>query len=150
MQGEKLFSEHKAHNTVMINDTDQSQCWGTFRLAKRAHVRVLSITSHSITMKMTDQKGQTAERKIDFHNGKLRIVDRSPNAELTSFLHFEKELLGELKEGGTTVKSGNTRWGKQLYSPEFGIKKAVSVLEISGKDQIDVEIELEKLYASVV
>lgn len=48
------------------------------------------------------------------------------------------------------IKNGNIRWDKQQYSPEFGIIKGVSVLEISGDGQVDVEIELEELYASVV
>lgn len=146
----EYFRSTRAHNTVMINDMDQSQCWSAFRLAKRSHTHVLSATHHSIIMEMTDQKGKSAKRKIDFKNGKLRISDKSSNAWLTSFLHFEKELSGELEKGAVKIKNGNIRWDKQQYSPEFGIIKGVSVLEISGDGQVDVEIELEELYASVV
>ena len=146
----EYFRSTRAHNTVMINGTEQSQCWGAFRLAKRSHTQVLSVSRHSITMEMIDQKGQSTERKIEIKNGKLRILDKSPNAKLTSFLHFEKELCEKLKKSAVIIKNGNIRWDVQQYSPEFGIIKGVSALEVSGNGQIDLEIELEELYASVI
>ena len=56
----------------------------------------------------------------------------------------------KLKKSAVIIKNGNIRWDVQQYSPEFGIIKGISALEVSGNGQIDLEIELEELYASVI
>lgn len=34
----EYFRSTRAHNTVMLDEVEQSECWGSFRVARRAHV----------------------------------------------------------------------------------------------------------------
>ena len=57
-----FFRSTAAHNTVMVNDTEQSQCWGAFRMAKRSKVNVVSVSEKSIVIELMDQRGQTVKK----------------------------------------------------------------------------------------
>lgn len=52
-----FFRSTAAHNTVMVNDTEQSQCWGAFRMAKRSKVNVVRVSENSIVIELMNQRG---------------------------------------------------------------------------------------------
>lgn len=130
-----FFRSTAAHNTVMVDGTEQSQCWGAFRLAKRSQVRVLEVTDSSITMEMTDQKGQKAKRAIEFTDTELHISDQAEGKQLTAFIHLMALI--------STTHSVEERTMDQPYAPDYGHKETIAVKELKAKDIIDVRINLE-------
>lgn len=82
-----FFRSTAAHNTVMVEGVEQSQCWGSFRLAKRSSVCVLSVTETSITMEMTDQKNNKIRREIVINDSDIIIRDKA-DQHIVSFLHL--------------------------------------------------------------
>ena len=129
-----FFRSTSAHNTVMIDGVEQSQCWGAFRLAKRSSTKVLEVTDDSISMEMTDQKGRKAERKIVFCD-KLAVVDRSHGHSLRSYIHSAKEISVSHNAEETALK--------QEYAAGFGEKETVECRQLSGKDSLEYEINFQ-------
>jgi uncharacterized heparinase superfamily protein len=142
------FRSTRAHNTVMINNTEQSQCWGAFRLAKRSKLRILSVKHNSIEMELTDQKGQKVIRKIKLDNKSLSVKDTSPGNHVTEFFHFAWLITGEKVE---FIKSGKENIicdNEQLYSTEYGVKQKITEWQFSAADGMELCIDLEGVYAS--
>lgn len=129
-----FFRSTAAHNTVKISETEQSQCWGTFRMAKRSSVKVNLVTDDRIEMEMTDQKGQKVTRTIQIGE-KLTVVDVSDTNHLTAFLHI-------LEDVDYTVE-GDKQLVPQSYAPEYGLKSNINALMYTGSGQIAVQIELK-------
>ena len=69
-----FFRSTAAHNTVMVNDTEQSQCWGAFRMAKRSKVNVVSVSENSIVIELIDQCGQAVKRTIQLEKN-MKVTD---------------------------------------------------------------------------
>ena len=71
----------QAHNTVVVNNRNQSEVWGGFRVAKRAVTSILKkkmdeiVASHDGYKKM----GITHTRKFNFDSEGLKIVDSLSN-----------------------------------------------------------------------
>ena len=128
-----FFRSTAAHNTVMIDDTEQSQCWSSFRLAKRSQMKVLEVTDNSITMEMTDWKNRKAQRKIVLDDN-LTVTDTVAGHSLTSFIH----VLGDL-EISYGAKENTV---SHFYSPDFGIKNPIAAKKLSGKNRIEIQMTL--------
>lgn len=140
-----FFRSTAAHNTVTLNGVEQSQCWGAFRLAKRSNTKVLDVTDHSITMGMTDQKGQTIQRQIVFRDG-LVITDTSDGNEINSYLHFLKkpeEKDGCLRcDGLKMVFENNVEavMQKYPYAEDYGDKSVCYAVSSSGVSEVCTQI----------
>lgn len=117
-----FFRSTPAHNTVMVDGVEQSQCWGAFRLAKRSNTKVLDVTDSSITMEMTDQSGNRIKRRILF--GETLNVDDSVEGQLIhSWVHTSEQV----------VTSSATKEELVDYAPDYGIKERIKALCLSGK-----------------
>ena len=128
-----FFRSTAAHNTVMINNTEQSQCWGAFRMAKQSKVNVVSVSEDSIVIELVDQRGQLIKRTIQL--GKtLKIMDESSGNKLTAFLHATKEM-------DATYNSVSQKISQQ-YAPEYGEMTSIDVAKYEGTRRISVEISL--------
>lgn len=142
------FRSTKAHNTVMVNDTEQSQCWGVFRLAKRAKVHVLSVNDEFISMELVDQTGQRVVREIKLSNMQLSVKDTSAGNSLKEFLHFAGHIT---KEKTDFVKAGRehiTSFEEQLYAEEYGTKQKITTWQLSAANTLEWCIDLEGIVAS--
>ena len=128
-----FFRSTAAHNTVMANDVEQSQCWGVFRLAKRSNVKVLGLTDESISIQMVDQRGQKIERVITLSDRGLVIMDRSVGNRLYSYVHL-------LPGIGIRVLKGNSEEEIVPYAFDYGQKQPVSQYEICGQNKIEYKI----------
>ena len=136
-----FFRSTAAHNTVMADGVEQSQCWGAFRLAKKSRVDVINLTNNSITMEMTDQKGCKIKRTITLTDA-LVISDRSAGHHLMSFVHN----LGN----NTAIKTrAVVEEGNSFYAEDYGLKKNIMVLTITSESQIDVNIDLRLLVPQI-
>lgn len=129
-----FFRSTAAHNTVMVDGTEQSQCWGAFRLAKRSSTIVLNITDDSITMAMIDQKGQRIKRTITLSDS-LTVRDESERKNLLSYVH--------LSDGFSVhSSSGAVRCYSDPYATDYGLKESITSMEMRSKSQIDYKISL--------
>lgn len=137
-----FFRSTAAHNTVMVEGTEQSQCWGTFRLAKRSSTRVLSVADDSIAMEMTDQIGQKIRRTIILSDS-LIISDESEGNHILSYVH--------LKDGfGVNVATGTSETYLDPYAYDYGLKETITSIEMKSKGQINYKISLgEQMFTTI-
>ena len=149
----------RAHNTVMIDGREQSEIWGTFRLARRAKPRAAEASLsgehwrfrgscepyHSSRMRHE----RTIERPAF---GRLRIIDHvtgAPRRRIQSFLHLHPDydvlIVGmhvvAAAPGYPTMHiefsgfdavqaiRGMEQPAMGWFSPEFGVRKPAIVLE---------------------
>ncbi|TAH03047.1 MAG: hypothetical protein EAZ16_08690 [Sphingobacteriales bacterium] len=81
-----------AHNTVTINNNNQSAVWSSFRVARRA--KILSVASSMKQCKAAHNgylyKGVVHERSIHIAENRFEIIDilRGSKANLTAEAHF--------------------------------------------------------------
>ena len=129
------FRNTSSHNTVMVNGTEQSQCWGIFRMAGRSKVRVIDAGKDHIRAEMTDHKGQKVHRTIKFGR-KLTVTDESPGNKLTGFVHW-------LQEIPAVYRCDSKKKIEHLYAPEYGCCKAITASEYSGTGKIGIVVRLE-------
>ena len=127
-----FFRSTAAHNTVMVNGTEQSQCWGAFRMAKRSQVRVARISEQSIIMELIDQKNQMVRRTIQIGD-LLRVIDES-SGKLTGYIHYVDNVV--------TKVEGNQKIIKQQCASEYGVMFPINAIEYEGKGMISVQIAL--------
>ena len=130
-----FFRSTAAHNTVMIDGTEQSQCWGSFRLAKRSRTKVLEVADNSISMEMTDWKNRKAQRKIVLDDT-LTVIDTAWGHSLTSFIH----VLGDLE----ISHGAEEQIVKQEYAPDYGEKETVAVRKLTAKHTVEYKINCDK------
>ncbi len=141
-----FFRSTAAHNTVMAEGTEQSQCWGAFRLAKRSSTRVLEVTDSSVTMEMTDQKGACIRRCLSFPDDIL-IKDSSHEKKLVSYLHFPgtpEDENGILHCDGLNVycDGAGHELSKQMYAEDYGKADEACAAAFTGVEEITVRLEL--------
>lgn len=152
-----FFRSTRSHNTLMIDDVEQSHYWGSFRVAKRIYNVKGNIARTENTNyfrgSYINQKGSSHERYIFFSCPDILVVLDKVSCKGTktvkSYVHFHPEF--DLKNNGTwevwkqkqryaqvhTINSlsegslfgeRNNGW----YAPEFGIKDKNHVLEIQS------------------
>lgn len=92
-QGElrKRFRKTCAHNTLVIDGHEQSQCWGGFRVAKRINKVSVFKTGNEVSGSYMNYYGEEHSRRISLTAGVLTVED-SVNARIgarvKSFLHI--------------------------------------------------------------
>ncbi len=92
-QGElrKYFRKTCAHNTITINDHEQSQCWGGFRVAKRISHVSASQKGNSVAGQYKNYHGEIHSRKITLRDNAMTVLDKtkaSKDSEVKSYLHI--------------------------------------------------------------
>ena len=126
-----FFRSTAAHNTVMVNDTEQSQCWGAFRMAKRSKVNVVSVSENSIVIELIDQCGQAVKRTIQLEKT-MKVTDESSGNKLTAFVHLIREI--------NMTFEGDAKTTGQQYAPEYGELVSLEAVKYEGNGKISVEI----------
>ena len=145
-----FFRSTAAHNTVMVDGTEQSQCWGAFRLAKRSKVRIVDVNDHYICMEMTDQNGEITKRQITFSDN-LIITDKTDGKKIDAYLHFLEKPEDEngvfISDGLKIYCDGIETVGvkKQPYAVDYGEMKDCYAIQLSGKSTVSVQIGMEGL-----
>lgn len=130
-----FFRSTQAHNTVQREGVEQSQCWGNFRMAKAAVVKVIGLGENYIDMGMTDWKGSYLKRCINFDREYIEIQDKGSGA-LVSWIHSDDNQL--VKWETNAVPKIIT----MPYSPEFGVKKELVSTMFSREGEIHIRILL--------
>jgi hypothetical protein len=144
----------QSHNTVMINNCNQSEVWGGFRVAKRA--KIIDIKENINFVKATHDgyksnfeilhtRSFTAfEDKIvieDFIDGNLE------NTVVTAYLHFYPGIVPIIKGQEVYVKdvkinidSDDIAIHKYKYAPEFNKLITAYLLEIKLTKKLRMEL----------
>lgn len=159
------FRSTKAHNTFMINEVEQSQCWGEHRVAKRIKNIKATQTSDKFIGECTFWNGKKAKRTIEFDDNSIKIIDEEVSNnqdEIISIIHFAPEFsLTEICDKNYEVKylnekcvayieilSGNgTRvdknQNKYFYAHDFGQCTEIEVLEVTSDRASCVQYKIE-------
>lgn len=132
-----FFRNTAAHNTVMVTGVEQSQCWGVFRMAKRAHVKVLNLDQKGITIEMIDQKRNFIRRNIWFSDHRLHVEDRCVSRALTSHIH-----LGPKIKRDSLLTTCAVKWRETPYAEDYGLFKEIWAAELTGDGSITYDINL--------
>lgn len=127
-----------AHNTVMADDTEQSQCWGAFRMARGSRVQVTEVTAQSLTLRLRDAQGVWIHRRILLTPQRLEITDQAPGHRLQACVHA----LSPQAEENLRVTAGEMDWGMDWYAPEYGSRWKIPRLQYWGQDSLTLEFEL--------
>lgn len=95
----------KAHNTVEIENENQSEVWGGFRVGRRANVKIINETDSAITASHDGYKSlfnAIHKRGFYFEPNSVRLVDVIKNSKTVdgkSYLHFHPDCKVEEKHG---------------------------------------------------
>lgn len=130
-----FFRSTAAHNTVMVEGTEQSQVWSAFRMGRGARVKVIALEKDGIDMEMTDQRGNSIRRSIRFAPDSLSVEDRADGAALCSYVHLRRK--AEVR-----TQCGHT-WGTYEYAEEYGKKETVDGVQIKGAGALKYTVMLD-------
>lgn len=144
----EYFRRTSAHNTVIIDQKEQSECWAEHRVARR----ISKISSHRegniIVGKYSNYVGSTHQREICLENRVLKVTDRikcKKICKVKSFLHISPEysvkaakdlvIVEKDKNQVCLIRPNNCDYLIHTdgvitnYSPEFGLLLHSTVIE---------------------
>lgn len=133
-----FFRSTAAHNTVQVEEMEQSQCWGVFRMGKRSRTVVKRVSENEISMEMKDQKGKIIARRI-LWNDDIHISDFTRRGIMRGYLHVfthfdtRKIISKEIQE----IK-------EYSYADEFGEIKKIKGIQFLGSKKINTRIILRE------
>lgn len=143
----------KSHNTVSINNQNSSEVWSSFRVAKRAYPKHLSIYECSDYFKITCShdgfrrlpgKPQHT-RHWCFKKNSLIIEDfvEGPFKEAYAFFHFHPNISVETQDSennflilfngkkvNISIEFGKSLLKKSFYAPQFGRRLETQCLQV--------------------
>lgn len=129
-----FFRSTEAHNAVMVEGVEQCEMWSTFRMEKASWTKVLSVRENSISMELTDQKGNLIKRSVRLDESGLQVEDRSPGNSLCSYIHAVEKV--SLQTVAKCVQ------GLHPYAEEYGKKQDVCAFTVTGKDRVAYTVAL--------
>ena len=149
-----FFRSTQAHTTFLVDDVQQSQCWGEHRVAKRISKICVKRERDWFLGQCNYWNGTCVTRKIEFFHNCMIVNDSSDKTKrIESFIHLSPEidilnenkvsvylldkenhkrfnitvLIGEIKNISNEYPIG-------CYAPEFGLllNKRVIIIKNSG------------------
>lgn len=133
----EFFRSTAAHNTVMVEGVEQSQCWGNFRMAKRASVNILSVDKCKICMRLVDYRKNIIQRSIHLGPNGITVKDTADTQKLTSYIHYNK--VDSLK--GYLIADYAIQKDIRYYdsSSDYGQKQEIETVILSARHQIQYQ-----------
>jgi hypothetical protein len=145
----KYFRSTEAHNTVVINGKQQSECWGEHRVARRISNVVAKRKGNQIIGCYKNYCGNVHTRQIGFIGDGLAVVDRITTNKpviIQSFLHIAPQFSVVNEQEYFCVKEDNKQicsiyplqTSKTIihnegeitnYAPQFGMLQRATVIE---------------------
>lgn len=105
------FRSTAAHNTLTINEHEQSECWGEHRVARRIKVKEKNTYQNYL--------GEEHSREITLANKTLSVIDRTSSGKITSYLHVAPGYEDKIQINPINCE---VKTEKYIYAPEFGLK----------------------------
>lgn len=106
----------RAHNTVMVNDVEQSEVWGTFRMARRAQVLRAEVVEDADGWRFEGEvqgygaNGLQHSRSLRrFPNGEWEVQDRLSLRKENAAGHVVKSFI-HLHPAVNVTRAGNSFW----------------------------------------
>ena len=147
-----------AHNTVIVNDKNQSQVWGGFRVAKRAKVIKLVESKKLIEATHDGYKniGVLHTRKVVFDKQSITISDTISNKIMlkqTSIIHFhpsvqniliDTDTINLINEGITIhfTNAKNIKLEKYKYAKGFNKRLVAYKINIYFSESLKMKISI--------
>ncbi len=137
-----------SHNTVEIDNLNQSEVWGGFRVANRAYVTILHESNNNIKAVHDGYKKRLNtlhEREFIFENDSIRIIDKiiSDNEHKAfSRIHFHPNIDEGMIKKHIMFDNSEYTIKEYQYSPEFNVQIHAKVLEISFTKKLEIRIVL--------
>ena len=144
-----------SHNTIEIDNLNQTEVWGGFRVARRAKIIDLKENKDNITATHDGYKkiGCLHTREWKFSDEKIVISDTvlGNHGSATAYMHFHPEvevsIIGKhiiaddfkITFSDTFVLSQK----EYNYSSEFNTYQKATVIAVEFKNQISMEIDIE-------
>jgi len=145
-----------AHNTVEVNEEDQSRVWGGFRVAQRAKVIDINESDSSIAATHNGYKksmGILHKREWEFASDMIIIRD-SINGEntdkLISYLHFHPDIPVTIENDTIITPLIKISYYNIIelslleyeYAPEFNRRKVAQMIKAVIKQNSSMEIKI--------
>jgi hypothetical protein len=149
----------RAHNTVAIGGHEQSEVWGTFRMARRASVPYAGIDAarggfaFAGACSPYHDRGAVHHRRVERTDRGWRIadhVDGADGAPVIGFIHLHPGFHAVAENGGITARASHAVirfdvWGADAvrvldprdgvehgyYCPEFGLRLPAPIIELA-------------------
>jgi len=144
----------KAHNTVELNNSNQSEVWGAFRVANRAKIIKKEISKNKITAQHNGyfKRYKTIhQRTFEYENNYIKITDNiiGKTKKGTAYLHFAKNIKPKLNSNkleinGTILEfsTSNIKLLNGYYSKQYNKKIDSIVAKIEFENKLITEIKL--------
>ena len=142
-----------SHNTAMVNNKNQSEVWGGFRVAKRA--KIIKLVEKDNILEATHDGYKSMNI---YHTRKFTSFDRSILIEdsldgdllnAVAYLHFHPDVNVEVKENKIFVNdfmfecdTSNILLDDYQYAPEFNTLEKAKRVSISFDKKLKMEIKL--------
>ena len=144
-----------SHNTVQLEDIEQSEIWGAFRVASRAKITDLTENDNYLSASHDGYKkklGAIHQREFIFGNNSIKLIDtiHSKNRyNAIGRLHFYPGVHVERKDdciiaNGIQIFSSSKEFEilEYLYASEFNKAISAQMIEIKFKDRLEMEIQI--------
>ena len=141
-----------AHNTVEVNEQDQSEVWDGFRVAQRAKSTIMQEDENTITASHDGYQNMnvTHQRTFQVENNRINIEDNlSKSASSKAFLHFHPNVsisidnqdingdFGSIKINGST----SIKMEAYQYALGFNTTTSAQVVVIDFKQKLETSIQ---------
>lgn len=143
----------KAHNTVQLENIEQSEVWSSFRVGQRAKIVYLSEDKNFIEADHNGyyKKGVFHSRKLEFYDHKIiieDIIDMEKQFNCYAYIHFYPELAVSIQNTTATIglQKFNFNFAKKItladynYAPEFNKLVPAKMLVIEFENRLETEI----------
>lgn len=146
----------KGHNTVMINNCEQSEIWASFRVGRRARIFALEEKQNEISAAHDGYKsiGLVHRRIWMWEGNEIRILDNvsgsNSNVNSIAFFHFHPDI--DVEFNGSVVSAGpvkmhfdghtNIAIGTYSFPVGFNALRNASKLQISFGRELQTVIRL--------
>lgn len=136
----QYFRSTAAHNTVLVGEEEQLECWGEHRVGRSyKQVRLISRQNNQIRLELTLNSGSVVSRSVSVCEGVLKVEDElinGPRCECKSFIRFAENFFT------TRLSSAyDICWDDCCYSPEFGVMNLIPFAEVTGVGSVSYSFD---------
>ncbi|THB71520.1 MAG: heparinase [Gammaproteobacteria bacterium] len=162
----KYCRSTKGHNTIMLNNQEQSEIWGVFRVARRAMPISPSILENNASVVFSgghsgyerQQRGRIHNRSIEINDFSWIITDRiegSGSCLIENFIHLHPDISAAIEANKITLCNADGQMCAEIiyngqveasiekseWYPEFGKRIKNSMIVFSSQTQLPFEME---------